>query len=295
MKGIPPVEIDSLKRHLSAVACLRDPFQNPEALAKVAHYIQNQFEASGYRVEADVFELEGQKFENLIARPASFPSSSSPQFMVAAHFDAVPGTPGADDNASGVAAMLEAARLVAESNPDSPVHFAAFNLEEYGMIGSSRYVESLKKELFLRKSSGKTKDSFNGMISLEMVGFTAHEKGSQILPLILKPFYPDTGNFLALVGDLRSAALMQKAKGAFTNGILPVETLTVPLKGWEFPAVRLSDHSPFWDAGLPALLVTDTSFFRNPHYHTPEDRIETLNLDFLKSVTEGVVRLAALS
>ena len=131
------------------------------------------------------------------------------------------------------------------------------------------------------------------MISLEMVGFTAKAKGTQKLPLPLRPFYPDTGDFLALVGDDVSSSLLALARSAFRKvPRLPVETLTVPLHGWLFPETRLSDHAPFWDAGYPALLVTDTSFFRNPHYHLPSDRLETLDLEFLAKVTEGIVNLA---
>jgi hypothetical protein len=132
------------------------------------------------------------------------------------------------------------------------------------------------------------------MISLEMVGFTSSVKGSQQLPLFLKPHFPDVGNFLALVGDSKSDALLKKAQAAFKKiDGLPVEILKLPAKGWLLPAARLSDHSPFWDAGYPALLVTDTSFFRNPHYHQPSDKIETLDLNFLSRVTAGVVELIA--
>ncbi len=114
------------------------------------------------------------------------------------------------------------------------------------------------------------------------------------MPLALRPFYPDVGNFLALVADSSSASLLEKGKKAFGSVPgLPVETLMVPAKGMVFPETRLSDHSSFWDAGYPALLVTDTSFFRNPHYHTAADRIDTLDLEFLAQVAEGVVRFIA--
>ena len=111
------------------------------------------------------------------------------------------------------------------------------------------------------------------------------------MPLFLKPFYPDIGHFIGLVANTKSRRFLKGVEKIFrrVEG-LPVETLTLPGKGWIFPDARLSDHSPFWDEGFPALLVTDTSFFRNPHYHSPADRIETLDLDFLGKVTEAVIR-----
>jgi aminopeptidase YwaD len=126
------------------------------------------------------------------------------------------------------------------------------------------------------------------MISLEMIGYHDPRPGSQDIPSILKPFYPNTGDFLALVGASGCGKILKCAEASYKR--VPgskVRTLSLPGKGRLLPAVRLSDHAPFWDAGFPALLVTDTSFFRNPHYHRPSDTIETLDLDFLCRTTEG--------
>lgn len=274
-------DIQLLKKHLTAIARPRDPFENRETLLEVEEYITCELRSFKYDVRKAPFQFQGTEFHNLIAHTGS--ESPGGQWILGAHFDAVPGTSGADDNASGVACLLEAARLLAASKSVSQINFLFFNLEENGMIGSSHYAAELKK----------TKANIQGMLSLEMVGYTSSEKGSQKMPLLLKPFYPDTGNFLALVGDTQSKALLKKAKRAFKEiSGLPVETLAVPSKGWAFPETRLSDHSSFWDAGYPALLVTDTSFFRNPHYHQPSDSVETLDLNFMALVTEGVVRFA---
>lgn len=289
----PKPDAVRLQRHLAAIAKPRDPFANFETLQEIQSYIERELCSYGYETRKDPFQFQGREFENLIAYIPSGRLPRNPQsesrheepsrFIIGSHFDAVPGTDGADDNASGMAALLEAARLLAGTHAARRIDFLAFNLEEYGMIGSSHYVAGLKTPG--AKSAG--------MISLEMVGFTSQEKGSQKMPLVLRPFYPDVGNFLALVGDTSSKDLLKKAKPEFQKvSGLAVETLSVPAKGWIFPETRLSDHSPFWDAGIPALLVTDTSFFRNPHYHTPADRVETLNLEFLARVTEDVVHFA---
>jgi len=272
---------DSLKKHLSAVARPRDPDENFSTLCEIERYIESELLSYGYQVKRDPIPYRGQRFNNLIAQK-KFLDSRQPRFVVAAHFDAVTGTEGADDNASGVACLLEAARTLADSPAASIVDWIAFNLEEEGMVGSSHYVRRLKQ----------TETKLLGMISLEMVGFTSEEPGSQRLPIFLKPFYPDKGNFLALVGNPASQKLLRQAHRAFAAADgLPVECLTLPFNGRLLPETRLSDHSPFWDAGYPALLVTDTSFFRNPYYHTSGDRIETLDLNFLKRVCEGTIRL----
>jgi Zn-dependent M28 family amino/carboxypeptidase len=129
------------------------------------------------------------------------------------------------------------------------------------------------------------------MISLEMVGYKDSRPGSQKLPVGLSRFYPDRGDFIAVIGNWRSNALLRKfAAGMRQVAGLPVETLSVPGKGMVIPAVRLSDHAPFWDLGYPALMITDTSFYRNPNYHVGTDTIDTLDIDFMARVCEGVVR-----
>ncbi len=276
------VDRSRLRTHLAALSRPRDAFQNPGTLKEIQGYIHQTLEGFGYKIEKCPFSFRGESFENLIAM--RHPAQRSPYLLIGAHFDAVAGTPGADDNASGVAALLEIARLVAEEPCAHRIKFIAFNVEEYGMVGSSFYAKQLKKR----------GEPIAGMLSLEMIGYTSNLKGSQKLPLMLRPFYPDTGNFLALVGDAGSKTFLDRAKKFFGQvQELAVETLSVPGKGWLLPETRLSDHSPFWDEGFPALLVTDTSFFRNPHYHSPGDRVETLDLVFLSRVSEGVCHLAA--
>ncbi len=267
-----------LGAHLAAIARERDPFENPRALEEVFGYVRSQFERLGLACEAHRFPFSSQTFENLIARPPST-DPQAPPFLVGAHLDAVPGSPGADDNASGAAVMLEAAELLAGRPTKHPVIFAAFNLEEYNMVGSQALAQDFARE----------KRRLAGMFSLEMVGYVSRKKGSQDMPIFLRPFYPDTGDFIALVGNTKSKALLEAVRRRFAEvDGLPVQSLAIPFNGAPIPAVRLSDHSPFWDAGYPALLVTDTSFFRNPHYHSPQDTIASLDVPFMAKVARAV-------
>ena len=189
--------------------------------------------------KAIIFRIEERNFRNIVGRLS--PHRAGSIVILGAHFDSVQGTPGADDNASGVAVLLEAARLLARARVGSQVLFCAFNLEELNMIGSGYFAKKLK-------SAGA---KVAAMISLEMVGYTDSRPGSQKYPLGLKAFYPDRGNFIGVIGNWNSASLLRRfARQMRQVRGLPVETLSVPGNGGLIPAVRLSDHSPF---GTPAI------------------------------------------
>ena len=273
------VDPQELRRILQVIVGERSPFSGQRHLTAVESFIEKELASCGLGVESDYFSYRGRSFRNIIARLSSQGSGSL--IILGAHVDSVQGTPGADDNASGVAVLLEAARLLARTKVRAQVLICAFNLEELNMIGSSYFASKLKL------AGAKVE----AMISLEMVGYTDSRPGSQKYPLGLKAFYPDRGDFIGVIGNWNSAGLLRKFSRQMrqVRG-LPVETLSVPGNGGLVPAVRLSDHSPFWDAGYPALMVTDTSFFRNPHYHGSTDTLETLNLDFMAKVCEGVIR-----
>jgi aminopeptidase YwaD len=273
------VDPQALRRNLVAIVGERSPFSSQRHLTAVEDFIERELASYGLKVESDYFSYRVKKFRNILGRLN--PDRGGSLIILGAHFDSVQGTPGADDNASGVAVLLEAARLLGRARVGSQVLFCAFNLEELNMIGSGYFAEKLK-------SAGA---KVTGMISLEMVGYTDTRAGSQKYPLGLKAFYPDRGNFIGVIGNWKSASLLHRfARQMRQVRGLPVETLSVPGNGGLIPAVRLSDHAPFWDAGYPALMVSDTSFFRNPHYHGSTDTLETLNLDFMAKVCEGVIR-----
>jgi Zn-dependent M28 family amino/carboxypeptidase len=246
-------------------------------------YIATTLEHAGYLVhESTTFE-SGFSCTNLLTHPLP-DTAGLPLLIVGAHYDTVPGSPGADDNASAVAALLELARLMEPvlhgPGPfQSRLHLAAYDLEEYGMIGSHIHSRGLLRELA----------ALRGMIALEMLGYCSSRPGSQRLPPELVDTYPDVGNFIGVCGNEDSSDLVVAVAGAMkeVEG-LPVEFLAVPGRGEALPPVRLSDHSSFWDHGYPALMVTDTAFLRNPHYHQSSDTPETLDYAFLAKVTAGV-------
>ncbi|MBI4549951.1 MAG: M28 family peptidase [Candidatus Omnitrophica bacterium] len=267
--------IENIRRHLENTLGDRYPFSSRSRIPQVEEYVLSEFRRYGLATSRDEVQFNGAVFSNLIAEIPGSPDA----VIVAAHHDAVEGSPGADDNASGLAALLQCAQLLAGRKMRRTVRFISFHLEEFGMIGSADYVRRLKAQ----------GQSVAGMVSLEMIGYTDSARGSQQMPAALKWKYPDRGDFIGLVANGRSKQLLDSYARALRRVPgLPVETLTVPFNGWVFPATRLSDHSPFWDAGYPALLVTDTSFFRNPHYHLPSDTLSTLDLEFIAKVTEGV-------
>jgi Zn-dependent M28 family amino/carboxypeptidase len=270
-----------LKRRLDHIVGERSPWSSAARLSAVETYIEREFTALGLRVESDSFAYRGRSFRNILGRT---PARRAPLVVLGAHFDSVEGSPGADDNASGVAVLLEAARQLSAMRLNSEVLFCAFNLEELNMIGSSHLAKRLKSE--------GTKVA--GMVSLEMLGYTDRRPGSQKYPAALSWLYPDRADFVGVVGNWRSAALLRSFAAALkkVDG-LPVETLSVLGNGFLVPQARLSDHAPFWDMGYPALLLTDTAFMRNPHYHSATDTIDTLDLDFMAKICQGVVNAVA--
>jgi Zn-dependent M28 family amino/carboxypeptidase len=273
-----------LRHHVETLASSPRP-PGTQAHQQAAAHVREHLRGAGFAVQEMRFTEGGYLCVNLATRPLP-DQSDLPLVIVAAHYDSIPDSPGADDNASAVAALLELARLVRprlESGGacHARLQLLAYDLEEYGMIGS--YLHSRE----LRRAG----TPLRGMLSLEMLGYTDARPGSQGLPPHLKHLYPDVGNFIGAVGNDASLDLLRVVVQAM-KGVagLPVECLAVPGNGEALPPVRLSDHSPFWDQGFPALMVTDTSFFRNPHYHQATDTPDTLDYPFLAKVTEGVGR-----
>lgn len=267
-----------INKYLTKLIGERNPYTSPNKLKQAGKYIASVLQNFNYKTYAQKVPFDGTESDNILAVKPGYHEAI---FIVGAHYDTVQGTPGADDNASAVAALLEIAKNLQNVPLKSSVVFCGFTLEEYGLIGSKAYVEKLISE----------KTVVSGMISLEMVGYRNRQPGSQTYPPYVDPSkYPDTGDFIAVVGNEPSQELAISIASKMKEHVpeLPVEYLILPGKGDQFKEVLLSDHSPFWDKDYRAVMITDTAFFRNPHYHQPTDKIETLDLEFIQNVAEGI-------
>jgi Zn-dependent M28 family amino/carboxypeptidase len=257
-------------------------------LAEAERYLADALTALDLTPARQSYTFGGQEVANLICEVGD---GSSDPLIVGAHYDTVPGTEGADDNASAVCVLLALANRLAARPPPMPVRLVAFTLEEPPAF----LTHNQGSRVFCRRMR-QAGERPRGAIVLEMVGYTA---ARQSYPLVLScAGYPRTGDYIGIVGNLRSRHLTCLLKRGFRrNPDLPVETLSVPLNGWVLGATRLSDHSSFWDRGWPAVMVTDTAFFRNPYYHTPADRMETLDFRFMARLVDslelGLAELAA--
>jgi hypothetical protein len=269
-----------LRRHVTALASAPRPPGSP-AHRDAQAYIRTQLGQAGFTVQADAYTAPVMRPGlNLLTAPVP-DHPQLPLVIVGAHYDSRPETPGADDNASAVAALLELAawlgpRLTGAAGWSARLQLAAYDQEEDGILGSLHHS---------RRPGGPGR----AMIALEMLGYTDPRPGGQRLPPQLVGLYPDVGDFIGVVGNQASAALVE-AVGQSLRRVegLPVATLAVPGNGAALPDSRRSDHAAFWDRGWPALMITDTSFFRNPHYHRPTDTPDTLDYRFLARVTAGV-------
>ncbi|TAL11445.1 MAG: M28 family peptidase [Nitrospirae bacterium] len=284
-------------RHLRALIGERHPTSSPAALRQAEDYLAAQFRMLGLTVSAHPFGALGGTYRNVIG--ASFASTPLPAgeapLIVAAHYDTVMGSPGADDNASALAVLLDVAHGLRDVPLSREVRFIAFCLEEEDLLGSLAYAS------WLRESNQR----IGGAIVLECVGYAKSEEGSQRKPSTgrgaswrawggrvqqIPVAVPSTGDFLAIVGNTASAALVAAVEGAAKEHVPDLKTvaLTVPGNGELLPDTRRSDHAAFWHYGYPAVMLTDTADFRNPHYHRPTDRLDTLDMEFMEKVARTV-------
>jgi Zn-dependent M28 family amino/carboxypeptidase len=267
----------NLLSHLQQLVRERDPYLNSVGHFYAQQYLQQQLAQWG-QVEQHSFEFRGKTHQNLILNLSAASTVSAP-LLIGAHYDAVPASPGADDNATGIAVLLELARSFAAQPIRYPVRLVAFDLEEYGLIGSTAYATLLHQQ----------RQPLRLMISLEMLGYCDHTPNSQRYPPGLQAFYPDQGNFIGLIGNWRSIPdLIRLSRTMRQSGQL-CEWLPAGVRGKLVPDTRRSDHAPFWDRGYRAILITDTANLRNPHYHRHSDRLETLDLDFLTNICQGLI------
>jgi Zn-dependent M28 family amino/carboxypeptidase len=268
-------------------------FRLPKNLERAGAYAGDALRSVGLTVHREGYPCGNLQTANWVARlEGSAPDRR--HFLLGAHYDSVTGSVGADDNASAVAVLLETARwLVGIPELADTVSFVAFALEEPPFFGTRSMGSRVHAERLKRR-----RERLDGMLCLEMVGYTCDVPGCQGYPPLVKPLLGsrarDVGDFVAIVGSTGSADLSREVERAFRgNPELPVLKLNVPFRGRIIPQVRQSDHSPFWDLGYSAVMITDTAYYRNPHYHRVTDSIETLDFDFMARLVESLVRFFA--
>lgn len=288
MKTVPKNELkERLKRHVMVLSDdigERNISRYPN-LVRSASYVDSQFQSFGYQTEKQNYSVHQYKVDNIIA---SIKGREKPEqiIIVGAHYDTAPGTPGANDNGSGIAALLELARHFANKPLKKTLRFVAFVNEEppyfkSKFMGSRVYAESCRIK----------KENIEAMVSLETIGFYTNEKKSQKYPMFFSWFYPNTGNFVGFVGNWSSRSLMHKCISSFKkHSKIPAEGTSAP--GW-IRGIDWSDHGSFWRSGYKAIMVTDTAPFRYKHYHKHSDTWDKLDYVTMEKVTLGIEAVIA--
>jgi hypothetical protein len=282
-RTVDPSRLQTHVHKLSVELAPRDE-SHIENLDRVAAYIRNEFSQATTFVSEQAFSVQGKSYRNVIAR---FGPETEERIIVGAHYDTAGPLPGADDNASGVAGLIELAHLLARQPPSLQVELVAFTLEEPPYfrtteMGSSVHAESLRRQNVRVRA----------MFSLEMIGCFSDAAHSQHFPVgVLSGFYPSTGNFIAVVGRLSDWSLVRRTKASMRNASpLPVYSINAPsfVTGVDF-----SDQLNYWNAGYSAVMITDTAFYRNRNYHTAEDSAEKLDYRRMALVVEGIYAAVA--
>lgn len=277
---------------------------SPQGLAQAGGYIEHMLAAAGYAVSRQVFSVEvfDQNQRKITGESISFASASHQTFniiaekvgrvadsgiiIVGAHYDSVYDCPAANDNGSGVAALLEIARALRDEHFDRTIRFVAFTNEEppffrTEQMGSYKYAEQCHQN----------KEQIAGMVCLETIGFYSDKPDSQKFPHpIFKMAFPTKGNFVSFISNLQSSHLLKRSVKAFRQSVqFPSQGLALPLN---VKGVSFSDQDNFWQRGYPAIMVTDTAFYRYPHYHEASDTPDKLDYETFARVVVGLAGVA---
>ncbi len=272
----------NLERHVHTIAgnIGERHIDRPVQLQNTAEYIERQFAALGYKPKRHAYEVRGVNVANIEAELAG--SGKAEQILIiGAHYDTIPGSPGANDNTSGVAALLELARLLSAVKPERTLRFVAFVNEEPPFF----MTEQMGSRVYARRCKERG-ERIIGMISLETIGYYSDVKGSQNYPFPLNLFYPTTGNFVGFAANTASASFLKEVIGLFrTHARIPSEGGAVPEA---ITGIGWSDHWSFWQEGYAALMVTDSALYRYPHYHSANDTPDKLDYALMALVIEGM-------
>lgn len=293
---VDQVDSVSLRADLEMIEGVRHRTAGATHLQAVKDLIVNRFNANQLETEITAWSRGNYTAENILGRKAGLLDEQS-IYIIDGHFDSVDDSPGADDNGSAVAGMLEALRVLAPYEFEKTIRFIGFDLEEEGLIGSQYYtnVDGLKDY-----------ETVEGVINLEMIGYYDNSPNSQQFPTGFNILYPEVynanaqdsfrGNFITNVGIHNHPELNQAFEDAASQYVpeLKVASILAP-ENWLLltPDLGRSDHAPFWLQGMPALMITDGSNFRNPFYHSPADTVGTLNFTFMSNVVKATVATIA--
>jgi len=276
--SVDPARLETDVRQLSEHLLPRDQ-THPSNLDRAADYIRARLAESGCRLSDQPFAISGNTYRNVVC---SFGPESNERVIVGAHYDSYREYPAADDNASGVAGLIELARLLSRTNLPLQVDLVAYTLEEPPYFGTP-HMGSVIHAQSLRKDGIKVR----AMFSLEMIGYFSDAPDSQSFPAsVLRAFYPSQGNFIAVVGSLSEGGLTRRVKRAMLGSSpIPVYSINAPRL---VPGIDFSDHLSYWKEGYDALMITDTAFYRNHNYHTPNDIGDKLDYQRMAMVVAGV-------
>lgn len=287
-QGVGPImaeviDLDIIRSHIKALAGdigERNVF-HPQALRRAAAYIEQTWQKQGYRVARQEYQTKGETIANLeVSHAGTDPAAGI--VLVGAHYDSVVGSPGANDNGTGVAALLEIARQLTTRKLCRTVHLVAFVNEEPPFFKTA----SMGSQVYAKMARTRG-DDIRAMLCLETIGYFSDAPDSQHYPPLFNLFYPERGNFIGFVSDFRSRPLLKQTVAAFRAASdFPLEYVST----FAFiPGVDWSDHWSFWREGIPAVMVTDTAPYRYPYYHTPLDTVDKVSYPELARVTEGLL------
>jgi hypothetical protein len=293
---VDQVDTNRLRDDLKMIVGVRHRTGNPGHLDFVKSLITDRFNAHGLETESLPFLRNNLRGENIAGRKAGF-SNEKQIYIIDGHFDTISNSPGADDNGSAIAGMLEALRVLAGYNFQKSIRFVGFDLEEAGLVGSSHFVNT---------EGLKPYETVEGVFNFEMIGYFDNAPNTQTLPAGFNILYPEVynaisndsfrGNFITNVGIQSHPGLNEAFEAAADKYVpeLKVISILAPAQ-WQSltPDLGRSDHAPFWIAGLPALMLTDGANFRNPNYHSPNDTLGTLNFTFMRQVVKATVAAIA--
>lgn len=277
-----------LKEHVKALVHDKEirNYKNIAELNRVAEYIKKQFSALGLPVEIQKFSIAEnapEEYKNVVAR---LDMGKEKDFVLGAHYDVAGWQEGADDNASGVAGMLEIARLLVQNKNklNYNIEFVAYTLEEPPFFAT----EKMGSYVHISQKTESQRNAIAGMISIEMIGYFSTEE-IQDYPVGLALFYPAHGNFIAAVSNFGSKWISDQFDATMTAlNKMDVQKLAGPAS---IPGVDFSDHRNYWAFNIDAIMITDTAFNRNKNYHKVTDTIDTLNFKKMAWVVEGIIQM----